>query len=176
MPPERLPLKDHVVSIDIMVPRQRVWDEITKLGKVQRSVMHTLLESTMKPGAKLRYYSPDKKRVFVVGEIREITPPRRFSHTYNLVMHGEPPSLVTWELEEIKGGCRVTITHSGWTEQVKTHKGVVGGWKQILAALKSELETGQLPFMTRLVWAMMGAMMFMLPKSTKVEEVEKAGW
>jgi uncharacterized protein YndB with AHSA1/START domain len=176
MPPERLPLKDHVVSIDIGVPRQRVWDEITKLGRVQRSVMNCLLESTLQPGAKLRYYSPDKSRVFVVGEVVECTPPRRFTHTYRLLMHSESPSLVTWELQEIPGGCRVTVTHSGWTDQVKTHKGVVGGWRQILAALKQELETGQLPFMTRLVWGMMGAMTFMLPKATKVEEVDKAGW
>jgi uncharacterized protein YndB with AHSA1/START domain len=176
MPSERLPLKDHVVSIDIHVPRQQVWEEITKLGKVQRSVMNTLLESTLKPGAKLRYYSPDKKRVFVVGEVVEITPPRKFTHTYRLLMHNESPSLVTWELTDIPGGCRVTITHSGWTDQVKQHKGVAGGWRQILGALKQELETGQLPFMTRLVWGVMGTMMFMLPKATKVEEVEKAGW
>ena len=62
-------MQDQVVSIEINVPRQRVWDEITKLGRVQRAVMNTLLESALVPGAKMRYYSPDKKRVFVVGKV-----------------------------------------------------------------------------------------------------------
>src|SRR6185503_18870593 len=132
--------------------------------------------STMQPGAKLRYYNPDKQRVFVVGEVIELTPPRKFTHTYRLLMHDEAPSLVTWELTEIPGGCRVTVTHSGWTDQTKQHRGVASGWRQILGALKQELETGQLPFMTRVVWGLMGSMMFMLPQRTKVEEVEKAGW
>ena len=88
----------------------------------------------------------------------------------------ETPSLVTWELAEISGGCRVTLTHSGWTDQVETHKSVRGGWQDILEILKRELETGDIPFKTKATYAMMNAMRFMLPKSTMVEEVEKAGW
>jgi len=169
-------MQDHVLSIEINVPRQRVWDEITKLGRVQRALMNTLLESALVPGAKLRYYSPDRKRVFVVGKVVEVAPPRKLSHTYMFTTRPETPSLVTWELAEIPGGCRVTLTHSGWTNQVKTHKGVVGGWRQILDVLKAELETGDIPLKTKLLYGMMGALMFMMPKTTRVAEVEKAGW
>jgi len=169
-------MQDHVVSVDIMVPRQKVWDEITKLGRVQRAVMNCLLESALVPGAKLRYYSPDKKRVFVVGKVVEVTPPRRFSHTYMFTFRPETPSLATWELEEIPGGCRVTVTHSGWTDQIRTHKGVAGGWRGILDVLKTELETGDIALKTKLVYGMMNAFMFTMPKATTVAEVEKAGW
>jgi uncharacterized protein YndB with AHSA1/START domain len=169
-------VKDHVLSIEIKAPRQRVWDEITKLGRVQRALMNTVLESALTPGAKLRYYSPDKRRVFVVGEVVEVKPPRRFSHTYMFTTRPETPTLVTWELDEIPGGCRVTLIHSGWTDQVKTHKGVAGGWRQILDVLKAELETGDIPLKTKMMYGVMGALMFMLPKATKVEEVQKAGW
>ncbi|HXV87390.1 MAG TPA: SRPBCC domain-containing protein [Gemmatimonadales bacterium] len=170
------PLKDHVLSIDIMVPVQKVWDEITKLGRVQRALMNTVLESTLVPGAKLRYYSTDKKRVFVVGEVVEVAPPRRFTHTYMFTQRPEKPSLVTWELAEIPGGCRVTLTHGGWTDQVKTHKSVVGGWRQILAVLKTELETGDIPLGTKIMYGLMSAFMFMMPRSTRTEEVARAGW
>ncbi|GAB4196642.1 MAG: hypothetical protein Tsb002_30160 [Wenzhouxiangellaceae bacterium] len=169
-------LQDHVLSIDIMVPVQKVWDEITKTGRIQKALYNTVLESAMQPGAKLRYYSPDRKRVFIVGEIVEFSPPTRLVHTYMMTQRPETPSLVTWELAPIDGGCRVTLTHAGWTNQATTHKGVVGGWKQILGLLKADLETGRLPFGTRVMYALMGRMMFMLPKSTKTEEVEKAGW
>ena len=171
------PLKNHVFTIDIAVPRQRVWDEITKTGRIQLALNNTVLESPMTPGSKLRYYSPSRTCVFVVGEIVEVTPPRRFSHTFKLLMNGaDAPSLVTWDLEETPADCRVTLTHSGWTDQVKTHKGTAGGWIGILSVLKQQLETGDIPLKTKLTYALMGAMMFMLPKTTKVDEVAKAGW
>ena len=122
------------------------------------------------------YYSPDRRRVFVVGEVVECIPPKKFTHTYMFTFRPEQPSLVTWELEEIAGGCRVTLTHSGWTNQVKTHKGVAGGWREILNLLKAELETGDIPLKTKIIYRVQGALMFMLPKLTKVEEVAKSGW
>jgi len=165
-----------VLSIEIQVPIQKVWDEITKTGRIQRAIYNTVLETTLQPGAKLRYYSPDRKRVFVVGKVIEAIPPRRFKHTYHFTMNGfEPETTVTWELAEVPGGTRVTLTHEGFTP---AHKGVekqAAGWKQILGLLKSELETGNIPFGTRMMYGMMGMMSFMLPKTTRVEEVEKAG-
>jgi uncharacterized protein YndB with AHSA1/START domain len=174
--PAANPLDEHVFTIDIQAPRQKVWDEITKTGRIQLAMHNTVLESTLIPGSKLRYYSPDRKRVFVVGEVVEVAPPRRFSHTFKFTMRDEAPSLVTWELEETPTGCRVTLVHSGWTNQVKTHKGVVSGWREILGILRRELETGSIPVRVRLFYAVMNHLMFMLPKSTKVEEVGKAGW
>jgi uncharacterized protein YndB with AHSA1/START domain len=169
-------LPDHVFTIDIAVPRQRVWDEITKTGRIQLAMHNTVLESTLLAGSKLRYYSPDRKRVFVVGEIVEVVPPCRFVHTFKFTMRPDQPTLVTWELEERAGGCRVTLTHSRWTDQVKTHRGVVAGWREILATLKCELETGDISWKTKLAYHLMGGLSFLLPKATRVEEVERAGW
>jgi len=169
-------LEDRVLSIDIDVPREKVWDEITKTGSLQRAMMNTVLESKLVPGAKLRYYSPDKKRVFVVGEVVEVTPPKRFKHTYMFTTRQEEPTMVTWELEEIPTGCRVTLTHGGFETQEKTHKEVVGGWRLILDAMKGELESGELPFKVRCMYGLMGAMMFMQPKQTLTAEVDRAGW
>jgi uncharacterized protein YndB with AHSA1/START domain len=169
-------MKDHVLSIDIRAPRQQVWDEITKLGKVQRAVVNTILESAMTPGSKLRYYSTDKKRVFVVGEVIEVSPPRKFVHTFMFTTRPEKPTVVTWELDEIPGGCRVRLIHSGWTDQTATHKGVFGGWRDILALLKQDVETGDIPLRTKMRYAVLGAIMFLLPKATKVDEVARAGW
>jgi uncharacterized protein YndB with AHSA1/START domain len=121
-------MNDHLLTIDIKVPRERVWQEITKIGRLQRALMNTVLESDLVPGSKLRYYSPDRKR------------------------------------------------HAGWTDQVKTHKGVVGGWRKILAVLKAELETGDIPLGTKITYRVQGALMFLLPKRTKTEEVAKSGW
>lgn len=172
--PKNLP--DHVISIHIAVPVQRVWDEITKTGRVQRALYNTVLESQLVPGSRLRYYSPDKKRVFIVGEVVAVEAPRKFSHTYMFTTRLEPPTLVTWELAEERGGCRVTITHSGWTAAHKTPEKVAAGWKEILGLLKHELETGKLPFKTRLLFTVMGWFLFAMPKTTRKEYADKQGW
>jgi uncharacterized protein YndB with AHSA1/START domain len=91
--------QEHVVSIEIAAPVQKVWDEITKTGRIQRALYNTVLDSTLQPGAKLRYYSPDRKRVFIVGEVVEVVPLRRFVHTFVMMLRPEPPTLVTWTLE-----------------------------------------------------------------------------
>ena len=174
--PDETPLGDHVFTIEIDVPRQRVWDEITKTGRLQRAMHNTILESSLTPGSKLRYYSPNRKRVFVVGEVVEVSPPRRFSHTFSFTMRSEAPTLVTWELEETASGCRVTLVHSGWTDQKKTHRGVVSGWNEILSILKHELENGDIPLKVKLTYKVMDGLSFLLPGSTRVDEVEKAGW
>ncbi len=168
---------DHVQSIDIHVPVQQVWDEITKTGRVQRPLFNCVLETELRPGSRLRYYSPNRQRVFVVGEVLEVDPPRRLKHTYHFVQNGhEPATFVTWELTEIPGGCRVTLTHAGFTDAHKAPEKQAAGWVQILNLLKSELETGTIPFGTRMLYAVMGMTMWMLPKSTKVSEVEKVQW
>ncbi len=169
-------LKDLVLEIDINVPRQKVWDEITSTGRIQKALYNTVLETDLTPGARLRYYSPNKKRVFVVGEVVEVSPPYTFSHTYMFVQRSEEPTLVTWTLEEIPTGCRVKIVHSGFTNQVKTYDSSGGGWKEILAILKADLETGVIPLKIRVMYSLMNVFMFMMPKSTTIEEVEKAGW
>lgn len=171
-PTETLP--DHVISIHIAVPVQRVWDEITKIGKVQRALYNTVLEAELRPGARLRYYSPNRKRVFIVGEVVEVDAPRKFSHTYRLLLNGvEPATLVTWELTEEGTGTRVTIRHSGWTSAHKAPEKVASGWREILGLLKADLETGNLPLKARIMYAIMGRLLFLMPKTTSAEFVDR---
>ena len=167
---------EHVLSIEIKAPVRRVWDEITKTGGIQRPFYNTVLHTDFEPGGRLRYSSEDGKRVFVVGEIVEVQPPTLFSHTYKFTQREEPFTLVTWQLEETATGCRVTLTHGGFTDQSWKPEKVGAGWQEILGLLKVELETGDIPFKTKVMYGMMNAMMFMMPKSTKAEEVTKRGW
>lgn len=175
--PEPTALPDHVISIHIAVPVQRVWDEITRTGRIQRALYNTVLESELTPGSRLRYYSPDRKRVFIVGEVVEVEPPVRFSHTYTFTTwKPAPPTLVTWELAEEEGGCRVTITHSGWTSAHEAADKTGAGWREILGLLKQELETGRIPIRTRIMYRVMGWLMFMMPKTTTREHADAQGW
>ncbi len=171
------PLPNQVLSIEIKAPIDRVWREITKTGAIQRATNNTVLESAMTAGAKLRYYSPSRKRVFVVGEIVEINAPKKFSHTWKFTMSPDEPTLVTWELSEVAGGAtRVTLTHSRWTDAAKMYKSVGKTWQEILRLLKLELETGDIDLKAKMLYGMMGAFEFMLPKTTTVDYANQVGW
>jgi uncharacterized protein YndB with AHSA1/START domain len=167
-------LPDQVVSIHIDAPRQRVWDEITRTGSIQKSLFNTVLESDLKPGARLRYYSPDRKRVFIVGEVVAVEPTVKLAHTYWFTTwKSGPPTLVTWELADEDGGCRVTVTHSGWTADHDKPEKSGAGWKQILDLLKHEMETGDIPGKTKLMYTLMGWFMFAMPRTTTTAYVDE---
>jgi len=169
-------LPDRVCSIVIRVPVQDVWNEITKTGSVQRPLYNTVLDIELEPGGRLRYSSPDRKRVFVAGEVLEVDPPRRLKHTYLFLMKPEPATVVTWDLEEVAEGTRVTITHAGWTAAHTAPEKHEAGWNEILGLLRDELETGDIPSKTKLQYWVMGLFSFALPKTTKKAYVDERGW
>lgn len=173
MSPEALP--DQVCSIVINVPVETVWDEITRTGSVQRPLYNTVLDIDLRPGGRLRYSSPDRKRVFVAGEVLEVDPPRKLRHTYIFTMKPEPVTEVTWLLEPVSEGCRVTVRHAGWTTEKDARKHGAG-WVEILGLLKSELEVGDIPGKTRFAYRMQSLFMWALPKTTRTEYVDRQGW
>lgn len=154
----------HVV--EIKAPISAVWAEITKLKHAQKPMFNTVLESDLKPGSRMIYRSQDGKRVFIIGEVREFVPPRRFVHTFRFTNLPETPTLVEWNLEEQGGVTRVTVTHSKFVDQQKTADSVRTSWVDILNNVKAVLETGTVPLKTRLMHRMMSAFMFMAPKDT----------
>ena len=169
-------LADAVFTVEIKAPRERVWKEITRLGQVSDIMFHTVLESDLKPGGKLRYWSPDKKNIWIVGTIQEVAPPERFVHTYRFTdITEESETLVTWELVEAAGVTRVTLTHGRFTDQAKTHKKVSGGWVAILDLLKTVAEGKPVPLKWKAMYWMMDRFGWMMPKSTKADEVLKSG-
>jgi len=154
----------HVV--EIRAPVADVWAEITKLRQIQKPMYGTVLDTDFKPGSRMIYRSEDGKRVFILGEIREFVPPKRFVHTFRFTNFAESPTLVEWDLQEVGGVTRVTVTHSKFVDQKKTADSVRTSWVGILKNIKSVVETGNVPFKTRLVLRLMSAFMYMAPKGT----------
>lgn len=158
-------------SIVIAAPIAAVWAELTKLDGQQRAMMDAVLDSELKAGAPLHYRSPDGKRVFVVGRVVDVNPPRLLSHTQKLTMRDDPWTLVTWELSEVEGGTKVTLRHSGWPDDVSKLHQVDNTWKAILDALKDVLEKGDVSTGLRVRYAMMRVLMWAMPAGTKRENV-----
>lgn len=72
------------------------------------------------------------------GEFVEVDPPRRLSHTWNTPGSSANPSLVTYLLEEIDGGTRVTLRHVNVSDR-DSCMGASMGWEACLTRLAARL-------------------------------------
>lgn len=160
-----------VHHIEINAPISAVWSELTKLGGKQRAMMDTVLDSTLEVGAPLYYKSEDGKRVYIVGRIVGLDPPRRLSHTQRLTMRNDPFTLVSWELDEIATGTRVTLRHSGWPATTRKLEQVDKTWAGILPELKRLVETGDISVRLKRTYFLMHAFAWALPAKTKAANV-----
>ena len=157
-------------SIIIAAPIDTVWAEITKIGTRQRAQLDSVLETSFRPGDPLYYKSQDGSRTFMVGRVLECDPPTTFSHTQVLTMRDDPLTVVTWNLESVPEGTRVTLVNSGWPAGAKMDK-VDTTWKGILASLKSVIETGDVTSRQKATLFFMRTFMFMMPSATKTDNV-----
>jgi uncharacterized protein YndB with AHSA1/START domain len=157
-------------SIIIAAPIDTVWAEITKIGTRQRAQLDSVLETSFSPGDPLYYKSEDGSRIFMVGRVLEFDPPTTFSHTQVLTMRDDPLTVVTWHLETVPQGTRVTLVNSGWPSGAKMDK-VDSTWKGILASLKSVVETGDVTGRQKVTLFFMRRFMFMMPSTTKTDNV-----
>jgi uncharacterized protein YndB with AHSA1/START domain len=157
-------------SITIAAPIETVWAEITKIGARQRAQLDSVLDTTFQPGDPLYYRSDDGSRVFMVGRVVECEPPRTFSHTQILTMRNDPLTVVTWNLESVAEGTRVTLINSGWPADAKMDK-VDATWKGILESLKTVVETGDVSGKQKVALFFMRNLMFLMPAKTKAENV-----
>lgn len=77
------------------------------------------------------------------GEVLEIIPNQKLVYTFIPDLNYKPdgvrpqPTIVTWNLEEIgKDRTRVTLVHSGFTEDMEKHfKDTTAGWNHFTARL-----------------------------------------
>jgi uncharacterized protein YndB with AHSA1/START domain len=84
--------------------------------------------------------SADGKPYSVHGEFLEITPPRRLVQTWAYDWEKDQPSTkLTYLLEDIPGGTRVTVRHEGFAtrEGCSSHS---AGWERVLGWLERHVE------------------------------------
>jgi uncharacterized protein YndB with AHSA1/START domain len=77
----------------------------------------------------------------VEGEFLEVDPPRKLVHTWKRRGAPDPATTVTYLLEPVDGGTRITLRHSGFTSG-EACKNVGAGWEtsfyQLAAFLASQ--------------------------------------
>ena len=113
--------------------------------------------------------SNEGKAVAVIGRILEMDPPHRLVTTFRLTALPDPPSRVTYMLEEKDGGTEFSLITEQVLEGSKSEKSMASGSRFIVENFKAYIETGKVTFGARITLAMYALTAPLMPKSMRAE-------
>ncbi|HEX4859182.1 MAG TPA: SRPBCC domain-containing protein [Usitatibacteraceae bacterium] len=147
-----------------------VWRELTKQGEPQAAVFNAWLHAqSLAVGQRMQMTTKGRSHVMVVGTVTAFDPPTRFAHTFKFTQFDDPECEVIYDLKQLPAGVECTLTVERMPVGTRTAKSMQDGGGKILNLLKAVVETGRVPLGTRLLYAMMDRMLFMLPKSLRAQ-------
>lgn len=159
-----------VSKIVIQGKIEDVWREITKTDTPQLAFFGAQMRyRALSAGSPVQMRTPDAKFTSVVGEILEVTPPYRFSHTMKFTAHDDPYCKVTYDLKQVPGGVEFTLTSEDVPAGTKTEKDMTRGGDFIVNTLKQIVETGKPALGTRILYVLFGLLAFTTPAKCRSE-------
>ena len=147
-----------------------VWNEITRTDAPIAAFFNNRMHvSALRPGSRLAMRSPNSKYTGVVGEILEIVPLKKFSHTFRFTNFDDPECSVIYELEELDGGVQFTLTIENLPAGTKTAKQMTQGGKLIVNTLQRVIETGRPSLGIRMLYLLFKLLAPLSPARCKSE-------
>jgi uncharacterized protein YndB with AHSA1/START domain len=142
-----------VATVDIAASAERVFRALTDptellqwWGSPESYQAHSWT-SDFRVGGRWRVdgKSVDGKSYSVFGEFLEIVPPRKVVQTWcHDWDQGHPATKLTYLLDDVPGGTRVTLRHEGFVTREACSAHAVG-WERVLGWLESYLESSSVP-------------------------------
>jgi uncharacterized protein YndB with AHSA1/START domain len=136
-----------VYTIYIAATPDSVWQALTEAEFSRQYFSGNAVEVDLKVGGAFAVRTPDGA-LHISGEVIECDPSRRLTVTFNVnwpaLVEKLGPTLVTWEIEPVGDGAKLTLLQSHdrpISDDILS--GGRTGWPAILSSLKSLLETGQ---------------------------------
>lgn len=125
---------------------EAVWKGLTTAEFTYQYWHKTRVESDFEVGSPIRF-TVDDDGVVCEGEILVAEKPNKLSYTWafprNPAQQREPPSRVTFRIEAIGGGSKLTVIHDQFEEGSEIYKLVSNGWPLVIGGLKTLLEAGK---------------------------------
>lgn len=159
-----------VYKVLINAPIETVWSELVDTTKPRPFFWNGSWDTPgLAAGNPYRVSSNEGKAVAVIGRILEMDPPYRLVTSFRLTALPDPPSKVTYLLEEKDGGTEFSLI----TEQVlagsKSEKSMASGSRFIVDNFKAYVETGKVTFGARITLAVYSLMAPLMPKTMRAE-------
>lgn len=138
----------HVYEVYIRTTPEKLWEALTDPAKTPQYFFGCSVDSRWRAGEPI-VYTMDDGYVPFEATIESIEPKKRLVHTFksnpedNSTYSDDPPSRVTYEVEQFGPTCLLRLTHEHLAGETSTTKGTQRGWQMILSGLKTLLETGE---------------------------------
>jgi uncharacterized protein YndB with AHSA1/START domain len=135
-----------LARVEIAVPPERVFralttSELTKWWGSAEMYTTTKFTIDLRPGGawKSEGVGADGSAFHVEGEVLEVDAPKRLVQTWKPSWEPGPATKITYTLEAIETGTRVTVRHTGFTnpEACSSH---ANGWERVFGWLAGYLE------------------------------------
>jgi uncharacterized protein YndB with AHSA1/START domain len=128
--------------LDIRAPRERVWAALSRPEELVRWFPTERAEIDLRPGGGARFEWEDGSDEAVVDVVE---PPGRLVFRWRPAGLNRPYTTVSFTLEEIPQGTRLTLVESGFAslpDQIarQSQQGNDAGWAEELAELQGYLE------------------------------------
>jgi uncharacterized protein YndB with AHSA1/START domain/DNA-binding transcriptional ArsR family regulator len=140
-----MPAPKHVYEVYIRTTPERLWQAISSPEDTRRYYFRSDVESDWQTGSKLAYARDGN--VEIDCTILAVEPNRKLVHSFsarwNPEVASDPPTRVTWEIEQMGEVCRLRVVHDEFTAETQTFHETETGWAQILSGLKTLVETGE---------------------------------
>ena len=136
-----------LARIDIAVPPERVFralttEELTQWWGSAELYRTTAFSIDLRPGGAWRSegMGVDGTPFHVGGRVLEVEPPRKLVQTWEPSWEADaPPTTITYLLDPIATGTRVTVRHSGFGSRVDSCASHASGWERVLNWLGSHV-------------------------------------
>jgi uncharacterized protein YndB with AHSA1/START domain len=135
-----------LATVEIAAPPERVFQALASKEIVDWWVRPGVFNTTqwtgdVRVGGRWRSSGVARGAPYALeGEFLEVDPPRRLVHTWRRVGAPGAPTTVTYELERLDGGTRITLEHKGFDIR-DACASVSDGWETAFARL-AELLAG----------------------------------
>lgn len=137
---------EFVYVIVIAKSPAEVWKGLTSPEFTKQYWHKTEVASDFEAGSAIRFMN-ESGQVGCEGEILSADYPAELSYTWqfpnNPDTRDEVPSRVTFHLEQIAAGTRLTVVHDRFPADSKMRELVEPGWPLVLCGLKTLLESGR---------------------------------
>lgn len=135
-----------LASVDIAVPPERVFqalttEEVTRWWGSAETYQTTGWTADVRVGGRWQATGKmsDGRPFSVGGEYLEVNRPTRLVHSWRPDWDGNNVTIVSYQLEPIAGGTRVTLRHDGFAGRADSQRNHARGWEAVLGWLAGHL-------------------------------------
>jgi len=135
-----------LARVEIAAPPERVFralttEELTRWWGADELYRTTGFVIDLKPGGRWRSDGTGAtgNPFHVEGEVVEVDPPNKLVQTWQPSWAPGPATTITYTLDAIEGGTRITLRHTGFTS-AQSCEGHADGWTRVLGWLGAHLQ------------------------------------